>query len=215
VKRTAYLVRHGEAENNLVEPPPIYLGAEAKLTDLGKREAELIAKRATRIQVDLLVSSSMTRARQTTAAISYQIDKHILVSDLFVERSGPSCLVGREWRDPEVQRIQKLYEDSCFKDERVLDGENFSDLRQRGMQALQFLEERPEQHIMVVTHGLFLRVLVGCAVYGQLLTAEILAPMEHGFRTRNTGLTMLEYDPERLKSPWSILTWNDYAHLAD
>lgn len=215
MKKTVYLVRHGEAENNLDEPPPIYLGAEAKLTDLGIRQAHLIAQRAVHIPIDLLVSSRMKRARQTAAAISKQIDRQILVSDLFVERQGPSSLIGQVWLDPVVQRIQKEYEATYYSDTRVLDGENFPDLKQRGMQALFFLQARPEKRIMVVTHGLFLRVLVGCAVYGERLTAEILAPMEHGFRTRNTGITMLEYDPERRVGAWSVLTWNDYEHLAD
>ena len=214
-KKTLYLVRHGEAEHNLKEPPRLYRGAESELTELGHRQAGYIAERASHLTLDVLITSSMRRARQTAEHIAKRIDKDIVASDLFVEAKDPPSQQGKVWLDPEVQHVHKEWQATLFSDQRVRDGENFPDLRTRAKDARRFLETRDEDSILVVTHGLFLRALVGITVFKEKFDATLFDQMDNGFRTTNTGLTILQYDPKDPYCEWWLLVWNDHAHLAE
>jgi broad specificity phosphatase PhoE len=107
---------------------------------------------------------------------------------------------------------------------RVEDGENFDDLKSRALAALDFLERRPEENILVVTHGFFLRVLAASVLFGGNLTGEFLRAFALGMLTKNTGLFVFENNPEVARSSgqfyttasrWRIMVWNDHAHLAE
>jgi probable phosphoglycerate mutase len=212
-KKIVNLVRHGEAEHNLKEPPRLYRGSRAELTDLGHDQARSIAERATKIPIDVLITSSMVRARQTAQHISDRIGRRVIASDLFVEVRTPTELEGKVWLDPEVQRIHKEWGETMYTHGRVLDGENFPTILGRGYAALQYLENRQEANIMVVSHGLFKRVLVAIVLLGDAVSASALRRMEYTLRTVNTGLTELRYDPDDQYSKWSMMGWNDRAHL--
>ncbi|MEK7098522.1 MAG: histidine phosphatase family protein [Patescibacteria group bacterium] len=212
-KKTIYLVRHGEAEHNLKEPPRLYRGPLAELTELGHQQAQCIAERASKLPIDALIASTMVRAQQTAGHISRRIDKSIIACEFFVEVLLPSQLEGKVWLDPEVQRIHDEWGATMYTHQRVLDGENFPDIQHRSHQALRYLEDRPEENIMVVTHGLFKRALVATVVLGDYISAAALQKMEFSFRTVNTGLTILSFDPDDKYSKWSMLSWNDYGHL--
>lgn len=212
-KKRIFLVRHGEAEHNLKVPPRLYRGSLAELTPLGHQQAKSIAERAAELPIDALISSNMVRAMQTAEYISGRIDRSTIKVDLFVEVRSPPELEGKVWLDPDVQRIHDQWGTTKYSHQRVLKGENYPDILHRGYHALQYLEDRPEENIMVVTHGLFKRVLVGIVLLGDAISASALRTMEYTLRTVNTGLTELRYDPDDEYSKWSMMTWNDRAHL--
>ena len=210
--KTIYLVRHGEAENNVRTSP--YFLAHPGLTDDGHKQAEIIAKRASHLPVEALIASTMTRAQETAEHISTRIGLPIESSDLFVERRCPTTLFDRLWDDPETQKILKEWEQTSVVDDvRVLDGENFADLRSRAQKALKYLEQRPESNLLVVTHGVFLRVLAAYMLFGESLIAGKSESFLWGMRTQITGVTVLKYDPKETRHPWHLLVWNDHAHL--
>ena len=95
------------------------------------------------------------------------------------------------------------------------DGENFDDINQRAHDALAALAERPEETIALVTHGYFTRVLLGRILMQDNNTPELVQALERGFRSANTGLTLLQYDLPDRPSEWRVALWNDHAHLAD
>jgi broad specificity phosphatase PhoE len=211
--KTVYFGRHGEGYHNLAEPPEIYLGAQTKLTELGRQQAIALAERARKLPIGALIASTMERAQQTARVIARRIDKPIISSDLFVEVLLPTDLDGKVWRDPETQRIHDEWGASVYTHKRVLDGEHYPLFLNRGYQAFEFLEDRPEDDIFVVGHGLFTRVLAGIVILGDMVNAAALQRMEYSLRTVNTGLTVFKYDPDREHAKWSLLTWNDHAHL--
>ena len=120
--------------------------------------------------------------------------------------------------DPNIVKIFDDLNRSYAPGYRFEDEENFDDLVSRAKQTLQLLEKDPAEHIAVVTHGLFLRVLMAVVLFGDGLTGHELWRVFVSFKSANTGLTILEYLPSGEKRmspeyPWRIFVWNDHAHL--
>ena len=100
--------------------------------------------------------------------------------------------------------------------EQYEDGENFEIIRDRAVDALKFLRERPEEYIFVVTHGFFCRVVIGLVFLQDAFLPDDLTKLEHTLITRNTGITVIRLgadDPSKSAEEWHMLTWNDHAHL--
>ncbi|MBR6530989.1 MAG: histidine phosphatase family protein [Clostridia bacterium] len=69
-----YIIRHGESQGNVgldVEDP--------HLTDLGKKQAELLALRLRNVNFDAILSSPLTRAIQTATPLAELQQKEITV----------------------------------------------------------------------------------------------------------------------------------------
>lgn len=212
--KTVYFVRHGEAEANL-SSAEAYGGHDSPLTEKGREQARQIAARAARLPIDLLVSSTMLRTRDTAAYIADATGVPAELSELFVECAIPSAVAGKSKSDPEVRELMAAWTRSYSQGtSRVEDGENFDDMRARGQQALAMLAVRQEQHVLVVTHGFFLRILAGLAIFGDDFSPVHLKALRWGLRTANTGITVMLHDPHDAKKPgWHMLAWNDHAHL--
>lgn len=211
--KTIYFIRHGESETNA---GPVRVGDKANLTNKGIKQAKFMAKRCTSIPSDVIISSTQERARQTAEIINNTIKKPIEYSDLFVERRRPSEQTGIPKDSPESKEIDRLIlENWTNKDYHYSDEENFEDLRGRAWKALKYLEDRPEENIIVVTHGFFLRIVISCMMMGKDIPVEDAEQFINKFMTENTGLTIIKYDSERKRTPWYLWTWNDHAHLGD
>lgn len=215
--KTIYLVRHGEAEVNVSDS---FAAESSPLTERGKEQAEALAERCARLPAEVLIASTMARAHETAEAISKRSKLPIVSSDLFVERTRPSALVGKRRDDPGAKELQEQWSEGFFKpDIRVKDGENFSDLKVRAEKMLMYLENCHESNILVVMHGFVLRVLIARVIFGETLTPEEFYRVARAFQTVNTGITKLEFDPSRERDTvyprgaWAILAWNDHAHL--
>ncbi len=214
--KTVYFVRHGEGENN-ARTKKEYLGYTAALTERGHSQARMIAERASKLSFDVLVSSPWRRTKETAEGIAKLTGHPIEYSELFYERRCPESFIGRTFDDPETQRMHKEWL-AVFRagEGRYLDGENFEDMKQRAADAWRFLTERAEESMLVVTHGVFLRMLYAYAVLGEALTASLYFEIEETMRTDNTGLTIFQYNSEDHESPdlrWRLRVWNDHAHL--
>lgn len=212
-----YLVRHGESEANVGN---IYLGGKTPLTEVGHQQAEFIAERASKLPIEIIIASTLLRAMQTAQHIVDKISKPFETSDLFVERRSPSEYIGRKYNDPATAGIDKILDANFGKEGwKYSDEENFEDMKTRAKKAIEFLEARPENDILVVTHGLFLRMLVGTILFGDEFSGREGFNLFKTFQTKNTGLTIFMYHPETategMYKAWRMLTWNDHAHLAD
>ena len=211
MKKTVYLVRHGESEENAGAP---MVGATARLSEKGRDQAQRIAERARRLPIDIIITSTMLRAQQTGQAIAESTGKPIEHSELLVERGMPTNQLGKSQLDPEVMKEeQQLVERLIEHDYRLSDEENFSDLKERGKKALKFLEDRAEQNILVVSHGAFLKILIGEVLFGDDFTGKEAVAIMKKMKTMNTGITVFDYDTEHKYGPWRMMTYNDHAHL--
>ena len=161
----------------------------------------------------------MTRAQETAGIIAAEIGIPVECSDLFVERIHPSSHTGRLKEDPDSKRYEREFIERFPDPEwRFDDAENFDNLHDRAARALQFLENRPEDHVLVVSHGIFMSILVAQTILGEKLTGSECIRFIRGFYMDNTGLTELEYDTSPASMwplPWRLRIWNDHSHLAD
>lgn len=205
-----YFVRHGESEGNIganyqIETTP--------LSPKGKEQAAYIAQRAKNLPIEAILASTMTRAQETAHAISSELGLPIESSDLFVERRRPV----EQRNQPKDSQEAKMAEIEFIRSASTpgyhySDEENFDDLKERAQAALALLESHPKDRLLVVTHGLYLRVLMAYAIFGEELNGHELDNMIGAFVTNNTGITVMKFDAVRAR-PWIICTWNDHAHL--
>lgn len=217
--KTIYVVRHGQSESNI---GPIRQGIESPLTERGREEAAFVARRIKTLPAEALISSPYVRARETAEIIAAETGLPIEYSDLLTERRMSSELKGIPHKDPLNVRVNKLIRENFhLPGWRHSDEENFDDLKKRAGDALSFLENRPEQNILVVSHGMFARVLLARVIMGEDLTGLECEHFIRSLRMKNTALTVLRFDGEVQESqeggeaPWKVLTWADYAHLAE
>lgn len=208
--KKVYFIRHGQSEGNI---GPIIQTTETPLSEEGIQQAQFVASRVAKLPIDLVVSSTMERAKQTAGEILKKKEVPIEYSDLFVERRRSSSEVGKPKDDPEVLVIQNESIEKFGTDFRHSDEEIFTDLKERANKALNYLRDKEEENIAVVSHGLFLRVIMAAVVHGEELTGRECWHFIRSFRHENTGITVLGYDEE--KERWWLWSWNDHAHLSE
>jgi len=94
--------------------------------------------------------------------------------------------------------------------DRHSDEETFSELQERVHKVLAYLQERSEEHILVVSHGRFIRFLFSSICLGDSFTPVAYNNVEHTLKSSNTGITHIEL---RDDARWVAWQWNDSAHL--
>jgi len=218
--KTVYFVRHGESIANVGHPT--FLSEEdVVLTDKGREQARHIAERCRKLSVEALIASTATRAKQTAEYISEATGLHMEVNSLFTERIPPKELFGKSRQDAEAREMEDEWMLTFFKEgARVGSGENFADLKARVVRALEHLYTRPEEHILVATHGFFLHMMVALVTLGNTLTVAEFKRIAPAVWMDNTGITRIEYHDRILTridkkrhSGWILRVWNDHAHL--
>lgn len=213
--KTIYFVRHGESETNV---GPVNQGAEAQLTEKGRQQARSIALRCAALPIETIIASPFVRTKETAEIIAEKVGKPIEFSGLFIERRRASEQYGMLKDSDEYRRINTLIFDSLpIPGFRYSDEENFDDMNTRAAAALALLAARPEEHILVVGHGMFTMVLAGRALMGNSYNGRECLCFLRGLRTTNTGFTIMRHDAINsllgVRTPWMISTWNDHAHL--
>lgn len=208
-----YFVRHGES---ILNSQGIRQGSEGSLSDKGKAQADITGQRLKHRKIEVLLVSPYTRTRETAAEINKYLNKPIEYNDLLKERRNPSEIVGQHADDPEVRKIVDLIDRSYHLDDyRYSDEENFEDLRDRAKALLAYLETRKEKTVLVVTHGIFLKMFIAYMLYRDNLTASGYNKLSFFNASNNAAITVCEYvdgwfapkPPKR----WKLLSWDDYA----
>lgn len=205
-----YFVRHGESEGNVGS---IRQASISSLTQKGREQSAYVAERVKKLPIEVIIASTMGRAQETARIISKKIGKEFESSGLFAERRRPSDQLGKPKDDPIAIRSQELIQENFLVPGfRYSDEENFEDLKERSGEALKFLQARPEQNILVVTHGFIMRIIMARAVFGEALAAKECQQFIRAFHMENTGISVLGYN-EKEENPWWLWVWNDHAHL--
>jgi broad specificity phosphatase PhoE len=210
-EKIVYFVRHGQSEANI---SPVFQRQDSSLTDVGKKQAERIAERITKISFETLIASPLSRAKETAEVIAKATGKNPEYSDLFVERIKPMRVAGKSHEDEEASKLWELWEKSLYTPGmRAEDGENYDDLFKRADAALDFLKNREEKTIVVVTHGFFLRAMIIRVILGDALTSAAFENFQARVSMENTGLSVLKYGKTREGPGWRLWIYNDHAHL--
>jgi len=212
VEKIVYFVRHAQSEDNVT---PVFQSPNSPLNEKGKRQAERIAERISKLHFGALIASSFERAKQTAAAITRATGRNAEYSDLFVERVKPTYINGKPYTDEKANKLWREWQKSLYTSgTRAEDGENFDDLLTRADKSLAFLSNRRERSLVVVTHGYFLRTIVGRVLLGCTLSGEAFRQFQKSAAMENTGLTVLRYHGGFEEEPsWRLWIYNDHTHL--
>lgn len=207
---TIYFVRHGEGHHNANN---LYSLPEFELTEKGKDEAKAAGGRLKNLPIELLIVSTYKRTQQTAEIINSEIGgKPIVLSDLPVEVKRPSEIAGKRMDLPENKEIRRLMDENSHNPNwRYSDEENFFDLKRRAGEFLKHLEEYREEHIGVVSHSVFIKMVGLLIMVGDELTPRMFNRSYKGMKLATSGLTICEFKD----GIWSMVTWNDQAHLAE
>ncbi len=127
--KNIYFVRHGESEGNISD---IRLPETSPLTELGRKQAEYVAKRASKLPIDVMFASTMIRAQETARIISEKIGKDFESFDFFIESVVPSEHVGKTKDDPlVVKEMDKIWKNFGVPGFKHSDEESFDELKKR------------------------------------------------------------------------------------
>lgn len=212
-QKTIYFFRHAQSDENINQNKNIY-AIEQYLTEAGKLQATQLADRIESIQLPYLISSTLTRATETSKIISSITNLDIEYSDLFVEKHKPSSIIRQIRQEPRILAIEKIWSNSLFTpDTQIEDGDSYDSILARSEQAIEFLKSKPEPVLGVVTHQFFLNALIIKAILGDSLTPEIYKRLQEQYCLENTGIVILHYHPDYPYTGWKIITYNDTAHL--
>lgn len=205
-----YFVRHGETENNAKN---IRQGPEGHLTEKGRAQALATAKRFPKYNggPQVIIASPYERTKETAEIIGKELQMGVEYSDLLVERKNPTEIIGHEGEERDVRqivdRIDKSFHDDNF---RYRDEENFVDLKERAKKLLAYIVKRPEKRIIMVTHGIFLKMVVSYMLFGEKLTASEYNNLSYLNPIDNAGMAICSYTTHLFKkNEWKLLVWND------
>jgi probable phosphoglycerate mutase len=197
-----FFVRHGESEGNIAR---VHQHPETPLSTTGISQATSVRERLHRLPYDAMVSSDYKRTLHTAKLIHENMEIPFVKTPLLREHRLPSEIKGLSVDDPVAQSIREtLIENLNDPAFHLSDEENLHELIERTQETLEYLSELPYQRIVAVTHGNYLKCLCLTIVFGNLLTPPMVAA---SFRNLKTT----EYE----QGAWSLLTWNDHAHLAE
>lgn len=208
--RRFYLVRHGET---LLNAKHIRQGEEGALSQAGRRQAEAVGKYLARFPIRRILTSTYPRARETADILSKYMRARVIASPLFVERRNPSEIIGRNTRDPEVIRIVDQMDLAYHGDDyRFSDEENFADLKERARKCLRLLALQGARETAVVTHHVFLKMLLAYMLYRERLTAADFVKLSFFNISDNAGITVCEFRPWLFFSKtrgWRVISYNE------
>ena len=205
--KMVYLIRHGETDTSNAGR---YQWPSEPLNAKGLEQAQVVARRAKNLDAELIITSTSKRAVQTAQIVAETTGLPIEESALFVERVYPSEMMEKSRKDPEVVAIKKhLIDNEQDPEWHYADEENFYDAQRRSKQAIQLLEERSEEKILVITHEITKKLITTTMARPDMMPDEFRR-WSTFFVGNKTGITVCNLDPEK---GWRMRTWNDHAHL--
>ncbi len=209
--KKVYLVRHGETSYNRDH---LVQDGSTTLTELGHKQAELVAERLQSIDFSHLIVSDYERTKQTAQPTIERKSIEAIYTPLFREVRRPSRFFHTSRKTDEYQNFMKLeFENFASNPEwHDSDEENFVDASTRALEALQFLKNL-DGDVAVISHGHFIRHIVAQVATNLQLDGPTWKKMCRSFFAVNTGITTLEYSAS--EDHWHILTFNDIAHFAE
>ena len=194
------LIRHGETEWNSQQRMQGHSNSD--LSSVGQAQIQALGQWMKNVPFDHIYSSDSLRAKQTAEAIT-QFSGHELKIDLRLREKNLGVFEGltseeaRE-RHPEVFRLFKTAGSKYVIDE----GESTQQLQDRALEIVDEIRiKHPEERVLLVTHGGFIRV-----VMKHSLGLSLETPTR--FLIRNTGVFRLEWEDK-----WLVSQMGGVSHL--
>ena len=194
------LIRHGETEWNSQQRMQGHSNSD--LSSVGQAQIQALGQWMKNVPFDLIYSSDSLRAKQTAEAIT-QFSGHELQFDQRLREKNLGVFEGltseeaRE-RHPEVFRLFKTAGSKYVIDE----GESTQQLHDRALEIVDEIRiKHPEERVLLVTHGGFIRV-----VMKHSLGLSLETPTR--FLIRNTGVFRLVWEDK-----WLVSQMGGVSHM--
>lgn len=203
---TLYVTRHGETDYNrdhIMQGS----GVDSALNETGRAQAEALAARLADAPLDAVYASTLVRARQTAKILGapHEPLPYAYLDDLKEiswgvyegtpptdERTAAMKAIKTRWRAGEV-------------DAPVEGGESPRQVERRARQAIEVvLAAHAGEHVLVVTHGRYMRIMLASLLYDGDLTQMPNVP--HA----NTGLYVVTHEQDTFEAQVT----NSVRHLA-
>lgn len=204
-----YFVRHGET---ILNAEHIRQGREGALSEKGRDQAERAGAYLKRFPITRIIASDYPRAQETAHIINQHLEVPITFSPLFGERRNPKEIVGGHIDDPNVARIIDQMDLAYHEDEyRFSDEENFIDMKKRAKKCLALLARQGARETCVVTHHLFLKMLLAYLLYREDLHAADFAKLSFFNMAANAGISVCDFHWWKMFNAtrgWEVVTFN-------
>ncbi len=147
------IARHGETNHNRKD---LIQGFGTRLSALGIKQAELLAKRLLKEDISIVYSSDMTRAKQTLkpflqkkkVKVVFDKDLREMNFGVFKDKSSKHF---KNWADKNKKSIFEV---------KPMKGESFVDVRKRAKRFLDKLLAKEKGNVFIMTHGMTKRALL-------------------------------------------------------
>jgi len=176
---TVYLARHGESDWNVERRWQGH--ADRPLTERGRAQAEELAARLARIELDAVYASDLRRAWETAEAVARSQDLEVVrMSELREVNVGSwSGLTGDECATRFPEAFERWRAGGAGWD----DGESYDEMGERVVAAIRRLAaEHPHGRILVVSHGGPIRAVHAHALGVDIATHRRSGPVEPNAR---------------------------------
>ena len=192
------LVRHGETDWN--KNARFQGQTDVPLSETGKEQAEKVGQRLAGEKISAIYSSDLSRAFETALAISrhhgLKIEKLKALREInFGQWEGMSRQI---ILDEHGDLYQKWLDNPM--ETRTPQGENFTEVQKRALQALrEIAAKHANETVVVVAHGGLIKAVI----------CEYLDGDFWEFPQGNTAVNILEYS----NNVFRFITLNDLSHL--
>ena len=201
MKKKLFLIRHGETEYNrlnIIQGG----GVDSDLNETGRAQALAFYEHYKDVSFDVILTSTLKRTHQTVAPFL----KHNLPWEQFPEINEMNWgLLEGMPSTPELHTQYRTIVDAWEREEYHVGfegGESALDLAGRVRRFLDHLIGRPEEHLLICSHGRAMRCMV------TLMQDLALRDMDR-FSHANTGLYKAHWDTQ----VFSFELENDITHL--
>ena len=205
-----YFVRHGQTEANLAG---VRQGEGGSLSAKGREQALETAKRFPKHKgcPEIIFASPFERTKETAGIIAKELNLKIKYTDLLKERKNPTEIIGHWGGEPGIKNIIDRIDNSYHADDlRFSDEENFTDLKNRAKKLLHFISTRYHKRIIMVTHKIFLKMIISYMIHGEKLTASEYNSLSYFNPIDNAGMAICTYKHHWIKpNEWKLVVWND------
>ena len=186
-----YLVRHGETDWNLAGR--LQGSTDIPLNELGKQSALKTAEyfRANDIAISCIMTSPLTRAKQTAEIISTVLEIPVIEVQALTER----CFGEAEGLTAEERTLK-------FPDQDIPGLEDIQVVRERVWNVLQtFTSAHADESIIIVSHGGVINAVLSILSNGEIGTGIT--------KLKNACLNHITYSNDE----WTIHSYNNILHL--
>lgn len=186
---TICLVRHGETDWNAAKR--IQGRTDIPLNDKGKWQAEQTGLYLKDVHWDVVISSPLTRAKETAHLILNHVHAPLVIMDDFIER---------DYGDAEGMSFEERQK--LFPDKQYPNMEPLVSIQNRMLEGIEKVRAAyPDQHVLIVAHG--------AAIHALLTT---LADEHMGLQNTRLVNACLNY-VEWSDGKWKVRDYNVVSHL--